>query len=77
MSIKIHNQTSFCQIIEKIVRENDTTYFEAICDYMSENNIEPESIPRLINVTIKQKIKAEAIDLNLLNRGKKPAKFNL
>ena len=77
MNIKIHNQTTFCQTIEKLVRDNNVTYFEAICEYMTENNIEPESIPRLINVNIKQKIQAEATDLNLINRGKKPAKFNI
>lgn len=77
MTQKIHNQTTFCQTIEKIVRENNITYFEAICDYMNENNIEPETIPRLINVNIRQKIQSEATDLNLINRGKKPAKLNI
>lgn len=75
MNIKIHNQTSFCQEIEKIVIEQNVTYFEAVCDYMTYNNIEPETIPKLINVNIKQRIQAEATDLNLLNRGKKPAKL--
>jgi len=44
---------------------------------MAENKLEPESIPRLINSTIKRKIEMEATDLNLINRGKKPAKFNI
>jgi len=77
MTLKVHTQTTFSQEIEKIVRENKVTYFEAVCDYMSANNIEPESVPRLLNISIKQKIEAEAIDLNLLNRGKKPAKLLL
>lgn len=77
MTLKIHTQTTFSQEIEKIVRETKVTYFEAVCDYMSANNIEPESVPRLLNISIKQKIEAEAIDLNLLNRGKKTAKLLL
>ena len=77
MTLKVHTQTTFSQEIEKMVRENRVTYFEAVCDYMSANNIEPESVPRLLNISIKQKIEAEAIDLNLLNRGKKHAKLLL
>lgn len=77
MTLKVHTQTTFSQEIEKIVRENKVTYFEAVCDYMATNNIEPESVPRLLNISIKQKIEAEAIDLNMLNRGKKAAKLLL
>lgn len=75
ISLKVHTQTSFSQEIEKIVRESKISYFEAVCDYMSKNNIEPESVPRLLNIQIKQKIEAEATDLNLINRGKRRAKL--
>ena len=75
MTLRIHTQSTFSQEIERIVRETKVTYFEAVCDYIADNNIEPESVPRLLNITIKQKIEAEATDLNLINRGKKPAKL--
>jgi len=75
--MKIHTQTTFSQEIEKLVREDKISYFEAVCNYMITNNIEPESVPRLLNINIKQKIEAEATDLNLINRGKKSAKFLL
>jgi Phage late-transcription coactivator len=77
MTLRVHTQTTFSQEIERIVRENKITYFEAVCDYMALNNIEPETVPRLLNITIKKKIEAEATDLNLLNRGKRPAKLLL
>lgn len=77
MTLRVHTQTTFSQEIEKIVRESRVTYFEAVCTYMATNNIEPESVPRLLNMSIKQKIEAEATDLNLLNRGNKPAKLSL
>lgn len=77
MTLRVHTQTTFSQEIERIVREDKITYFEAVCDYMANNNIEPETVPRLLNGTIKKKIEAEATDLNLLNRGKKPAKLLL
>lgn len=75
MTLRIHTQTSFSQEIERVVRETRLTYYEAVCDYISKNGIEPETVPRLLNVMIKQKIEAEASDLNLINRGKKPAKL--
>jgi hypothetical protein len=75
MTLKIHTQTTFSQEIEKIVRQTKVTYFEAVCEYIASNNIEPETVPRLLNISIKQKIEAEATDLNLINRGKKPAKL--
>lgn len=75
MTQKIHNQTTFCQTIEKLVREKRITYFEAVCEYMNDNNLDPEIVPKLINRYIKLKIQAEATDLNLINRGKKPAKL--
>ena len=77
MSIKVHTQTTFLKEIEKIVREQKITYFEAICDYVRHNNIEPETVPKLINARLKQIIETEATDLNLINRGNKRAKFNL
>jgi hypothetical protein len=75
MTLKIHTQSTFSQEIEKLVRQTKVTYFEAVCEYIAANNIEPEAVPRLLNVSIKQKIEAEATDLNLINRGNKPAKL--
>lgn len=75
MNAKIHNQTSFCQMIEKLVFERKISYLEAVCEYMTENNIDPSSAPKLLNSNIKQRIEYEATQLNMINRGKKPAKL--
>lgn len=75
MGLKLHTQSTFSKEIEKIVREQKITYFEAVCDYMSTNNIEPESVPKLLTARIKEIIETEATDLNLIHRGKKRAKF--
>ena len=77
MTLKLHTQTTFSKEIERIVREEKVTYFEAVCDYMAENKIEPETVPKLLSARIKEIIEAEATDLNLINRGKKRAKFLL
>jgi hypothetical protein len=73
MNAKIHNQTTFCQTIEKMVFERKITYLEAVTEYITENNIEANSASKLLNSNIKQKIEFEATQLNLINRGKKPA----
>lgn len=75
MTLKLHTQVTFSQEIEKIVREQNITYFEAVCSCMENNSIEPESIPKLLSTAIKKRIEVEATDLNLINRGKKSAKL--
>jgi hypothetical protein len=77
MGLKLHTQSTFSKEIEKIVRDQKVTYFEAVCDYITTNNIEPETVPKLLTARIKEIIEAEATDLNLINRGKKRAKFVL
>ncbi|MGA1049345.1 MAG: late promoter transcription accessory protein [Minisyncoccia bacterium] len=37
--------------------------------------MEPASASKLLNANIKQKIEYEATQLNMINRGKKPAKL--
>ena len=46
----------------------DVPYIEAVIDLMGEHEIEPDRIPNLINTSIKDKIEAEARDLNFLER---------
>lgn len=46
----------------------DVPYMEAVIDLMGEHEIEPDRIPNLINTSIKDKIEAEARDLNFLER---------
>jgi hypothetical protein len=75
MNEKIHNQTTFCQAIEKMVYERKISYLEAVCEYITDNNIEATSASKLINNNIKQKIEYEASSLNMINRGKTPAKL--
>jgi hypothetical protein len=77
LPIKVHTQSTFMKEIEKIVREQKVTYLEAMCDYIKANNIEPETVPKLLGTRLKQIIESEATDLNLINRGKKRAKFKV
>lgn len=77
MGLKLHTQSTFSKEIERIVREDKVTYFEAVCDFIATNNIEPETVPKLLTARIKEIIEVEATDLNMIHRGKKRAKFQI
>lgn len=73
--LKVKNTASFILEIERLVKEESLGYIEAITQYCQETGIDIESIPKLLTPTLKSKIKNEAIELNLINRGKKPQKL--
>lgn len=75
MTLKLHTQTSFSREIERLVREKKVTYFDAVCDYCKEFNIEPETVPKLLTQQIKGLIETEATELNMINRGQKKPKI--
>lgn len=62
-------QTKFTNDIENLVKNSDDlNYIDAIVFYCEENKIELESVSKLISKPLKEKIKAEAIELNFLKR---------
>jgi len=66
---KFYCSRKFSEEIENIVKTNkDMKYIDAIVFFCGENNIDVESIPKLMSKPLKEKLKCEAIDLNLLKR---------
>ena len=62
-------QTKFTKDIEDLVKTNDDlNYIDAIVYYCDEHKIEVDSVAKLISKPLKEKIKAEAIELNFLKR---------
>ena len=62
-------QTKFTKDIEDLVKTTEgLNYIDAIVSYCEENKIEIESVSKLISKPLKEKIKAEAIELNFLKR---------
>lgn len=62
-------QAKFSQIIEEIVKVNkDMNYIDAIVYYCEQNNIEVESVGKLVSKPLKEKLKCDAINLNFLKR---------
>tara|TARA_R100000734_G_C3315504_1_gene107488 strand:+ start:286 stop:555 length:270 start_codon:yes stop_codon:yes gene_type:complete len=66
---KFYCSRRFSEEIEDIVKTNkDMKYIDAIVFFCEENNVDVESIPKLMSKPLKEKLKCEAIDLNLLKR---------
>jgi len=56
----------FAMEIEKIVAEEQFNYIDAICYYCDSNNIEVESVSKLISKPLKERLKWDATRLNFM-----------
>lgn len=65
---KILSRKRFCDMVEEYIYMKDVPYMDAVIDLMGQHEIEPERVPNLINTSIKDKIEAEARDLNFLEQ---------
>jgi len=64
------NSKEFSLIIEGIVKEQRITYMDAIVDYCESNDIDLSTVKSIINKSLKEKIKIEAVDLKMLKEKK-------
>ena len=62
----LNNPKNFTIAIENIAKEKKITHMEAVLWYCEQEGIEPDTINRLISKGLKQKIEANARDLNFL-----------
>lgn len=60
--------------IERYVRDNNCNYIEGIVQYCEENELEVESIVKLISKPLKEKLKHNAAELNFLKKVTKSKK---
>lgn len=64
---KFISQEKFAEEIERYFKNNGSdNYISAITDYCDENNIDLESVPKLISKQFKKKIEYQASKLNFL-----------
>ena len=70
----LYDTHTFCEKVERLVRYSDLTYMESLMHLIEEENFEIDSVVQLISPSIKKKLKAEGINLNLLE-GKKTKKI--
>ena len=66
---KFYSSKKFAEEIEKTVLENKgMQYIDAIIFFCEKNNVDVETVPKLVSKPLKEKLKAEAMELNLLKR---------
>ena len=72
---KFISKDKFAEDIEELVLNTKMNYIDAIVEYCSNNDIEVENVSKLLSRPLKEKLKADATDLNYLkktSRGKLP-----
>lgn len=66
---KFYCSRKFAEEIESIVKNNKgMKYVDAIITFCEKNNLDVESIPKLVSKPLKEKLKCEAMELNLLKK---------
>lgn len=67
---KFLTAAKFSEVIEKIVRDSDglVNYIDAIVSYCEENQVEYETVVKLISKPLKDKIKYDAQKLNFIKK---------
>lgn len=66
---KFLTATTFAMEIEKIVqREEGMNYIDAIVHFCEMNNIEVDSVSKIISKPLKEKIKCDALKLNFMKK---------
>ena len=64
--LDIITPTKFSLLIEQMVQTKHISYMDACLEYCKEKEIEPNSIARLVNKALKQKIQMEDEELHFL-----------
>tara|TARA_B100000085_G_scaffold249719_1_gene245570 strand:- start:300 stop:515 length:216 start_codon:yes stop_codon:yes gene_type:complete len=64
------NSKEFSLKIESIVKDKRITYMDAVIDYCNNNDIDLGTINPMINKSLKEKIKSEAINLKMIKEKK-------
>ncbi len=68
----INIENSFSKEIEELCRDRkDGQYIDAILELCEKHGIEPESVAKLVTKPIREKLKAEFENKNMLKGGKR------
>jgi hypothetical protein len=65
---KFLTPSKFALEIEKIVAEEKFNYIDAICHYCEINELEVDSVTKLVSKSLKERLKWDAIRLNFMKK---------
>ena len=64
----VYTKKSFSDLIEKRVRDDRSSYLDAIIDVCKERMTDPEDVVKLLSNPIKAKLEAEGMNLGYLKK---------
>ena len=64
----LNTSKTFTLTIENIVKEKDITHMDAVLWYCEQERLEPDGLGNLLSKGLKEKIEANARELNFLPR---------
>ena len=65
---KFLSSDKFSIEIERYIRDNGCNYIDGIIQYCQENEIEIETVSKLMSKPLKEKLKNNAVELNFLKK---------
>ena len=68
MKEKFLCQSRFAEEVEKIVKDNNFNYIDAIIAFCEENKMEVDAVSKLISKPLKEKLKYDAQQLNFMKK---------
>ena len=68
---KFISKEKFAEDIESLVLKTEMNYIDAIVQYCTDNEIEIETVGKLVSKPLKEKIKCLATDLNYMKKTSK------
>ena len=68
---KFISKEKFAEEVEALVLRTKMNYIDAIVEYCTQNEIEIETVNKLISKPLKEKIKYDAVELNYLKKTSK------
>ena len=65
---KFISKDKFAEEIEALVIRESLSYIDAVIEYCQNNDIELETVNKLVSRPLKEKIKCEAMELNFMKK---------
>jgi len=67
--MEVLTKKRFAKLVEEKIKDKPMPYIDAICDVCADRELDTGDIGNLISPILKEKVKAEAVDLNLMKGG--------
>ena len=68
-SILKFTEHTFSKRIETLVIQNQISYIDAVLSICEEEDLEPDSVSTLLSTPIKESLKVEGQELNIIKKG--------